>query len=364
MIYIAVFLFLALTAVFDVVVIPRMLRGLFLIIIFLGLVLIAGMRWEVGPDWESYRVFFVDYEQYRDGVYINMLEPGYSLLNGMVRIFSQEYTVFLFVIAIITIGLKFLIFRKHSKIIFIVIFFYYCYYLGDMFSVRQFTSLSVTLLSSIFIVRKKPILFLACVILATSIHISSIAFIPAYWIYHKEFSNKVLATLLVLSFIAGFLNLSGLVLGKAISLLGSSSIYAEKLLRYNDSGVGSSNGNPYVNFLLGALKRAVIIPVLFYYRNRVNIADREKYSGYLNLLVLGNIIYFLFIISFPEVTRLSVSYLYFERFLLGFALVSIKDRQLKGFVFVMMILFGAFRLYSFMAPFLDLYVPYRTFLSY
>jgi hypothetical protein len=364
MIYIAVFLFLASAAMMDIVTVPNTVRSITLILIFLGLVGIAGMRWEIGPDWESYHTFFIDYEQYRDGVYINMLEPGYTWLNGFVRMFSTDYTAFLVFIALLTIGLKYIVFLRHSKIIFVVIFFYYCYYLADIASVRQFTSLSITLFSSIFIVKRRPWLFAICVIIATSIHISSIAFLGAYWIYHKEFSNKTLAILLVLSFIAGFLNISGLVLGKAIGLLGSSSIYAEKLLKYSDSGVDSSNGNPYLNFLLGALKRAVIVPVILYYRDKVNIIYNGQYKGYLNLLVVGNILYFLFIISFPEITRLSVSYLYFEIFLLGYVLISIGDKPLKVTAFVLLILFGAFRLYSFMAPFLELYTPYQTFLSY
>lgn len=363
MIYIIIFLILACTAVLDLVIAPKSIRYGVLTAILLMLVTVSGVRWEVGPDWGSYHSFFVDYELYRDGIYINMLEPGYTWLNGVVKYYSNSYTVFVFVIAILTIGLKFSVIVKHSRIIFIVIFFYYCYYLADLASVRQFTALSLTLISSLFIIRRQPFLFCLFVVLAISIHISSIAYLGAYWIYHKKFSNKFLAIMLIASFIIGFLNLSGMILEKAIGLLGSSSIYAEKLLRYSDSGVDSANGNPYISFLMGALKRALIIPVLFYYRERVNSEDYDKYRGYLNLLVAGNVIYFLFIISFPEITRLSVSYLYFEIFLLGFALVSIKDRNLQVAAFCLMILFGAFRLYSFMSPFMELYLPYKTFVG-
>ncbi|WPU95799.1 EpsG family protein [Mucilaginibacter sabulilitoris] len=363
MIYIVIFFFLAFTSLLDLVVTSKVIRYGFLLCTFIILAIVAGMRWEVGPDWESYHSFFVDYEQYRDGVYINMLEPGYTFLNGLIKAIGGNYTTFLFFIAILTIGLKYSIFTRHPRITFVVIFFYYCYYLADVASTRQFTSLSITLLSSIFIIKRRPVLFVLCVILATSIHISSIAFLAAYWIYHKNFSKRTLAIVLCGTFVLGFLNVSGLMLGKVIGLLGSSSIYAEKLLKYSESGVDSTVGNPYISFLLGALKRAVIIPFLFYYRERIDSKDHDIYRGYLNLLIMGNAIYFLFIISFPEVTRLSVSYLYFEIFLLGFALISIKDRNLKMVVFLLMILFGGFRLYSFMAPYMNLYIPYKTFIN-
>jgi hypothetical protein len=363
MIYILIFLILACTAFLDIVITPKIIRIVLSIIILVVLVTLAGIRWDVGPDWESYHTFFVNYEQYRDGVYINLLEPGYTWLNGLVKGLGGDYTQFLFFIAILTIGLKYAVFLRHSKMVLIVIFLYYCYYLADIASVRQFTALSITLLSSVFIISKRPVLFTVCIILAMSIHISSVAFLGAYWIYHKKISNKALAILLTTAFILGFLNVSGVLLEKAINLLGPASIYAEKLLRYNESGVDSSSDNPYIGFLLGALKRAIIIPFLFYFSNRVDDKDKDIYRGYLNLLVTGNILYFLFIISFPPITRIAVSFLYFEIFLLAFALVSVKDQKLKFVIFIFLVMFGGFRLYSFMAPYIDLYLPYKTFIG-
>ena len=363
MIYILIFLILACTAFLDIVFTPKTIRIVVIIITLIGFIIIAGIRWAVGPDWDSYYTFFVNYEQYRDGVYINLFEPGYVWLNGLVKRFGGDYTQFLFFIATVTIGLKYSVFLRHSKMALILVFLYYCYYLGDIASVRQFTALSITLLSSVFIINRKPLLFALCIILAMSIHISSIAFLGAYWIYHKTISNKTLAIILVAAFIFGFLNVAGLMLEKVINLLGPASIYAEKLLKYNESGIDSTTGNPYISFLLGALKRGVIFPVLFYYRRKMSPEDSDKYRGYLNLLVMGNVIYFLFIISFPQITRLGVSYLYFEIFLLSYVTVSVKDYKLKLIVFSLLVLFGAFRLYSFMAPYLDLYLPYKTFVG-
>ena len=364
MIYILLFFIFAFSMVLDLIIISQVSKKIICLVMLIGLILVSGMRWNVGPDWDSYYFFFVDYEQYRDGVYINMLEPGYTLLNGLVRTVSDNYTFFLFFIALLTIGIKFFVFIKHIKIIFVIIFFYYCYYLADVSSVRQFTSLSFTLLSSIYIVKKKPFAFIILVAIASTIHISCIAFFGAYWIYHQKINDSVLITILIISFMIGFLNISEVMMGKLISLMGNSSVYAEKLLKYSDSGIESANSNPYLSFVLGAVKRAIIIPLLFYFKNKIDPEDQEKFRGYLNLLVVGNVIYFLFIISFPEVTRLSVSYLYFEIFLLALVLVSIKDLMLRFCLLGIMIVFGAFRLYSFMAPFLDLYVPYKTFLSY
>ena len=360
MIYIIIFLILAGISALDLVATPKIVRDSAIVITFVGLVVVAGIRWEIGPDWESYHSYFTDYEKYRDGVYINLLEPGYAWLNGFIKAIADNYTVFLFFIAIVTIGIKYSVIIGHPKIALISIFFYYCYYLADIASVRQFTAVSITLLSTVFIIKRRPFFFALCVVLAVSIHISSIAFLGAYWIYHKKLSNKTLVTILILSFAMGFLNVPGIILNRVINLLGPASIYADKLLKYNESGIESSTGNPYISFLLGSLKRATIFPFLFYYRNRINVKDADKYRGYLNLLVVGNVLYFLFIISFPVITRLSVSYLYFEIFLLGFALISIKDQKLKFVIFVLLVLFGAFRLYSFMAPYLDLYLPYNT----
>ncbi len=102
---------------------------------------------------------------------------------------------------------------------------------------------------------------------------------------------------------------------------------------------------------------------MFYFKDRVEDKKREVYRGYLNLLIAGNVIYFLFILSFPDVTRLSLAYLYYEIFLIGLMISSIHRLQFKVLAFSLLLVFGGFRLYSFMAPYLDYYLPFKTFLN-
>ncbi|MGN6394314.1 MAG: EpsG family protein [Mucilaginibacter sp.] len=363
MIYIGIFLILACICIFDLVATPRYVRNFAITAVIIMLIILSGLRWQTGPDWDSYQTFFDNYELYRDGVYINMFEPGFTMINGIIRCVSNNFTAYVLFMAIVTISVKFTVFLKHAGMVFILIFLYYCYYLADIALVRQFTALSFTLLSSIFIINRRPFLFVLCVIVATSIHVSSIAFLGAYWIYHKKFSEITLIIILVVSFLLGLLNFAGILVEKAIGLLGPASIYAEKLLKYTDTGGVTVSGNPYMAFLLGSVKRAIVIPVLFYCRNKIDVRDRDVYRGYLNLLVIGNVIYFLFIIGFPVVTRMSVCFQYFEIFLIAFALTSIKEVKLKFVTFLIVVLFGGFRLYSFMAPYMEVYFPYKTILS-
>ncbi|WP_207536418.1 EpsG family protein [Desertivirga arenae] len=242
MIYIAIFTLLAPLAVLDLVKVHIVFRRLLLFLIFLVLVFVSGIRWETGPDWDSYYNFFNDYYRYASGLYINQFEPGYSALNGLIKSIWDNYTFFSFVIAFLTIGIKLSYINKHSGAVLIITFLYYCYYLADIASIRQFSAIALTLYSTNFIISKRPLLFVIFVGLACTIHISCIAFFVAYLIYHRRFSNRSLVVILIIAFISGFLNVSGLILSKIIGLFGAGSIYAEKLLHYNEVGLDGGGG--------------------------------------------------------------------------------------------------------------------------
>ncbi|SEL59270.1 EpsG family protein [Parapedobacter koreensis] len=359
-IYIIIFLLLAVFCVLDLVEVDEHHKKLLFSCIIILLIIVGGIRWDTGPDWNSYYTFYDNITHFVYGSEVNLFEPGFTYINLFMSRLDWSYTVVLFFWAVVTIGLKGLVFSRHTPILFILLFLYYCYYLADILSVRQFTAVSICLCGLKYIETKRFWAFAILIVLASLIHVSSILFLIAYWLYHFKWSDLWRYILLIAGFLIGLVGISGWAIELVVRLVGVEASMAEKLLQYGDEGLETSHTNPYLSYALGILKRAFILPLLIYGKKYVSKRIRFRYEGFLNLLIFGNMIYFIFILSVPVVTRLALPFLYLEIFLLAYLLTSLNDFKLKAFFLFLLTIFGAFRLYLFMSPYMDLYVPFHT----
>src|SRR5690606_32912904 len=112
--------------------------------------------------------------------------------------------------AILTIGFKGAVFLRHREILFTLLFLYFCYYLADILSVRQFLAVSLNLFSIAYIERRRFVPFFAITVLAAMIHVTSAFFLPAYWLYWFRFSEKNMYVLLLAGLIIGLIDITNL----------------------------------------------------------------------------------------------------------------------------------------------------------
>jgi len=324
------------------------------------LILLSSIRWNVGTDWYSYTDFFNHIQSYVDQPEVNMMERGFTYLNYAVFKMGGSYTVLLTVMAITMIGLKAKVFYEHRSIMMICIFLYFCYFMGDIFGVRQFLAISITLYSVRFIEARRLKPFLICVVVAATIHITAIFFLFSYWVYHVKYSPRLLYSVLGMALIVGFMDLGGLIAKFVMNMVGIDSRVGDKLMQYGDGSSESGGASSYVSFAVGVAKRALFLPIFIGCQRFVQPVYKQKYTGYLNLLVFGNVIYLLFMLSLPVIARLSTGFLLFEIFILGYLVTAVRDKWLRLLVLILVILFGAFRLYNLIAVYWDLYIPFET----
>ncbi|HWV73119.1 MAG TPA: EpsG family protein, partial [Pseudosphingobacterium sp.] len=320
---------------------------------------ISSVRWNVGTDWYSYSDFYRDILMYHSNPH-NYMETGFTYYNLFFHYLGAPYSMLLAVSACLMIGLKAKVFFDHKKVMMLCLFLFYCYYLADIFGVRQYLAIALCVYSIRYIEKQRFVPFLVIILLATSIHVTSIVFLLSYWLYKLKYSLLLLYFSLVLAFIGGFFDLGTKVAELVMHLAGVDSRVGTKLtsyLKYTDEYVP---GNPYINYAVGVLKRALFIPLFVYRQRFIGEADRPKYTGYLNLLVFGNIIYLFFSLSMPMIARLSTDFLFFEIFVLAYTLQSFKKNKIKLLFFLLVLLFGAFRLYNLMSVYWDLYMPSET----
>lgn len=360
MVYVALYILLALFALLDLLKNGNQVKPL----VFWGsvffLIFMSAVRWNVGTDWYSYLEFFRNIRSYVAHPELNMMERGFTYINYAIASLNLGYSALLSLMAILMIGIKAKVFFEHRQIMMICLFLYYCYFLADIFGVRQFLAISITLYSVRFIVDKRFLPFLLMVLIASSIHITAVFFLFAYWLYHIKYSPVLLYSVLLAALLLGFMDIGGFAVETVLKIVGVDSRVGDKLMEYGKDGIDTAQGNPYVSFAVGVAKRALFLPLFISCQRFIAPAYQSRYTGYLNLLIFGNIIYLLFMISLPVIARLSTGFLLFEIFILGYLVMAVQNKWLRVLAFLLVALFGAFRLYNLIAVYWDLYIPFET----
>ncbi len=364
MIYGILFIVLAFFALFDVLRGGGKIKKIIFCFLVIVLIVLSAIRWNVGTDWVSYLDFYESVSSYVLNPELNMMERGFTYLNYGLSQLGLNYSGYLAVVALLTIGIKAKVFYEHRSTMMMCLFLYFCYYFADLFAVRQFLAISITLYATKYIRERTLLKFIILVLIASSIHISSILFLAAYRIYHIKFSPILLYSTLLIAFVMGFFDVAGLLAKFVINFVGIDSRVGDKLMFYEEEGLDTATaGNPYIAFAVGVLKRAVFLPIFIYCKRFVSEKDQANYVGYLNLLVFGNLIYLVVMISLPVIARVTTGFLIYEIFVISYLVISIKNKWYRVLGLLLVILFGAFRLYNLIAVYWDLYIPFETIFS-
>ncbi|WP_457126083.1 EpsG family protein [Mucilaginibacter sp. HD30] len=327
---------------------------------FLILWLLATIRWETGTDWNSYYDTFTYFSE----IYRQLFEPGFGYLVSFIRSLTDNYTVYLLIFSFLCLSLKFIYINKyHKDTLFTVLLLFLCYYFADIFAVRQNLSISLTLISTIFIIKRKPILFIVVVALATSIHFTSALYFSAYYIYWRPIKDRTFYILIIIAVILGLVGVGTILLNGLLQIVGVTGHVGEKITGYlsGDNDTLNTNNNPLVIYLLGTLKRFIFIPIFVWVKNEANNNNNTNLNGYFNLYMVGNFVYFLFAKDLAVFARASVPFLFFEIFLVAYTMSYFKSSKIKlAIVFVAMSFVALSRFNALINSYYDLYVPYYS----
>lgn len=173
---------------------------IFLFLASIAMIILSYLRADtVGIDYKQYATYF---SQVRNGGWSYLIssangyriEPGYSLLNYLVSLFTGDVHIYMLVVAIITVSLAAVLFYRYSPIPWIGMFVYISFgFFGNSLSfIRQSIAISIFLFSIHFLKNKKFLPYLLIVLLAASFHKSIIIMIPVYFIAHIKVNWKSL----------------------------------------------------------------------------------------------------------------------------------------------------------------------------
>lgn len=175
-------------------------RKRYIIIVSILLILQSGLRnVTVGADTYVYYQYFLEIQtkswdsiiQNFTNVYTHGIgkDPGYLVFEKVVSIFSDSYQFFLFIIAILfftALG-NFLLKNTQRLNDVILAYIIYAILFYGFFSItghRQTIATALCLFAFEYIKKRKLISFLIIILIAVTIHKSSLLFIPFYFIAH------------------------------------------------------------------------------------------------------------------------------------------------------------------------------------
>ncbi|MFQ6601600.1 EpsG family protein [Flavobacterium sp. C3NV] len=367
-IYLFFYLFFFVLAVLEITNDVKPYRNVLAFISVFFLMFFTGLRWETGTDWFSYKELFDDLElNWFFLLNVFSFDLGYVILNAAVKIFTDNYTIFLLIDSIIALGIVFWFLKKYSPNPNISIFvFYNAFFVAQfMGSNRRIISLGSALFVFYFVNQIKYKKYALWQSLAFLFHRTSIILIVTWFIPRQRFSTKKIFKILLLCLVVGISQLPFKLvgfLGEALSAF-STNPFVDKMLFYssNNEEIVSENTNPIILMTLSVIKRSIFI-AFYLYVVKKNKGVLDYLSDYfLNIYIVGFAIYLLFNGS-PIFQMISTYFTFIEIALIG-RFWSYADVKTKLIFLGVLLLYGFFQLLSSLNAYPELYIPYKLYTS-
>lgn len=240
-------------------------RQLWIGVIWLILILVAGLRYRIGTDSIRYETYFgmlpglgdLSAHDFKDARY-SRFAPGFILLNSIVKTFTDDFTVFQFVHATIVCSVIVIFFYKNVRNVFFALTMFFVFqYLNLLTEVlRESLAVCVFLLAWPFFRDGKWIKWYMMSLLAMLFHVSAflmiiLPLICLPWI--KEMFVFGRRTIPLCIFMILFAIAINKVFFQYIQMLELADNITERASVYSKSSYGTSNLN-----LMGMLSKAVI----------------------------------------------------------------------------------------------------------
>ncbi len=331
MIYLTFGIIIIILSYAEVIIQSRIFSRYSLAIIFIALVLLAGLRYEVGTDWYAYLTFYQDIRE------AEKIEYGYEFINNLFSNMSIPYTFFLLFINSISLLLIYLFIRQNSIFVIIgaLLFFSDLYLYLNLSGVRQAIAISITCLSINYAIKRQFSKFIIIVFTASLFHLSALVFCIAYFIPRTLIKVKDFLILFI------FLIIGYYFLQEISDFI---TVNTQKNANYYLAN-NNEEYNLFWYYLIGIFKRLAIIIVfilLKYYKKSSN----KNSQYFFNIYLFGFVIYVATFMLSPDVgVRISSYFTIFEIALVG-NFVYMSEKKINKILIVS--LFSIFSFYKIM----------------
>ena len=313
--------------------------------IFLGiftfiLILFAGLRdgSSVGTDSPAY---FFNYKF----PYDYNVEFGYKYLSILFsKVFEANYNVFLIFLNALSIYLISNSLKRNSYfLVFPLLIYFSDFYLYYNFSgIRQAMALSFSCCAIYYAYNRNYKYFFLLILCASLFHISALVFSLAIIIPNAKMTIKNYVYLIFITVIGFFL----------VSYIIENNEYLSVKFKYY-SEIQENSDNIVTQYIIGLLKRAIVLSLALIYRKQLFLNNRFIYL--FNLYLLGVVIYASTYLISPDFgVRFSTYYTVVDMLLVGNMLYLCKNTSSKVIIFAIISLMVLYKINSY--AILDTYI--------
>ena len=339
--YMEVFGFLLLRGAVDVFGKNERKKHMLFVFSIILLIGFLGLRGFIGWDWWAY---YPSYNNLPGGF---NYEIGYEIWSNIFYKIGLSYHHFTFINTVADILILAYVLKKYSKYPIFSMFLFLAVQ-GLSFEVdllRNAKAVLLFIISIQFIKERKIIPFLILNILGMTFHISSIIYLPMYFILNRNYSRKIILPLIILG---------------NIYYIFDTKLFIH-ILEYMSSVLPAAVGGKITSYLsiipqnyklpIGTLyfERLVTFIMVFFFLHKEK-GSREKENLY--SLIMENSFYIFYLIFlftsefFIASTRIGILFIYANWFLWGDIIENLRDTKIKAAVFLIAVLIGGNRIYN------------------
>lgn len=302
------------------------IQRLMLILIMSLLIILSGIRYQVGTDFNSYLTIFRRVESMAGNAPYNYLESGFKLVIIFFRGLNFPPFFLFFVFSVISYAFLGKGIIRTSKLPFLSLFVYFLVFMiGYLFNVlRQGIAMSIFIYLLPDIKEKKLFKVVMFTLIAMSMHNIGIFILIGYFIYHISIKNGVFIGL-TLSSIVYYLNSSKFI-GFFIFVLPGE--LQGKMVSYMERFPGSVDLTSY-------LLRLIIIGLFLFYFEKLEKEDGFK--GIFNIYFFGFLFYTLFSFQVQAATRINMFFRILEIVLFPYLIIISNNKVYKTIMFFIII---------------------------
>lgn len=328
-------------------------KKIMILFAYILLVFQTGLRWETGTDWKPYLEKFNGFNWQTFNSWNFSIEKGYQLFNILIKGISNNYSVFLFIHALIFYTLIFKSFKSFTPFFFTSILLLYTSTMGMMGSNRQLLALGICLIGLNKLIEGHKIQFFVFVIFASFFHFTAFLFL-IYFFFNKKIEIKWIIVGMSIFLLIGFTELPL----QLFSFFGKfNELTAFKTKVYlNAASHELSKSQPS---LVGLIKRILFL-ILFLYTRAKILPNYKHYNFFLNGYILSIALYFLFSRSLlVMISRGSFYFNIMETILLSYQLTVFKKPSNKLIISVLLCILAVILFFQSIAAYPDLFIPYK-----
>ena len=268
-----------------------------------------GLRGFVQSDFQNYYPWFEDlpslwnYQSFFKSLEGNY-EPGFVVFTALCKSIIPNYFFWVFVSSLIDVLLLQIIFKRYSTNVCLSFAIYFAIgaIIMEFNLMRNIKAILILIFALKYIHNKKMWKYFFCVFLATLFHLTSVIFIPLYFVLGKKWPKMVLLGIFMICITVLFLHIRFLsfLLPKIASVLGGE--LAIMIEFYLASGVLDSS----YGVSLGLIERIITFAFVFYFYGKWVDKTGDKYI-FANMMV----IYFMCFSLLAEMSVLLERFAYF-----------------------------------------------------